>query len=301
MGIPARPRSALHEGPDNSCVIDGKALGWTNCTPTSVAMAISKTTLGAKNPTPCDIRRLTGDTIGGTGLQQCVDAGKAGYGVGAEVHAGSSVCTAEYLAGQLKSGRGAAVQGNTGALLRTAFRCTGGNVNHCVWFNEGRGWHADANGHSIPTDVLVYDPAADGRTAGWGKAATSPQWWPWALVKAFVAGLQPWGEQDDRILGSGKVYCAIYGDTEPHVHLRFTGSARTAPFPRTLTAHPPVTGRKVNVRSGPSTRYPIVKTLALGTHFTAYQQNPNGALLAGSRLWYGDHDGRLWVHSSGLR
>ena len=29
--------------------------------------------------------------------------------------------------------------------------------------------------------------------------------------------------------------------------------------------------------------------------------NPNGQSLVGSKIWYGDHDGKWWVHSSGVK
>jgi hypothetical protein len=298
MGVHAgRP---LYEGPDNSCIIDGKALGWTNCTPTSVAMAISKTTLGAKNPTPCDIRRLTGDTIGGTGLAAVRRRRPRGLRRRGRGPRRLERLHPEYLAGQLKSGRGAAVQGNTGP-APNGLPLDGRDRQSLRLVQRGAGL---ARRRERP-----FDPDRRPRLRPRGGRADGEMGQGRDVASVVAVGARQGVHGQSPAVGRagrshprlGKVYCAIYGDTEPHVHLRFTGSARTSPFPRTLTAHPPVTGRKVNVRSGPSTRYPIVKTLASGAHFTAYQQNPNGALLAGSRLWYGDHDGRLWVHSSGLR
>lgn len=297
MSIPARPSQALHEGPAESCVINGINCGWLNCTPTSFAMGLDKATLGRTRLVGCDIRRLTGDVIGGTNLSQCAAVLKVEYGMAVEVRTGSSVCSPGYGAVQLHSGRAIVLQGNAGVLVGTAFRSTGGNVNHCIYVNEGRGWKSDGT----PTEVLVYDPAADGRLAGWGRAATSPQWWPWALLVKFAAALRPWGDDDARVLGPGKWYAGIFPDTEPHCHLRFAGSVHAIPFPRQLTVHSPTVGRLVNVRSGPSRNYAVVRRLKTGAGFTAYQQNPSGQSVSGSRLWYGDHSGTLWIHSSGVR
>lgn len=295
-----RPASIIFEGPSESCVIDGKALGWTNCSPASVAMGISKSSRHTHNPDDCTLRRLTGDTTGGTTLSQ-FEAITRRYGVEMEVRTGGRACTPVYAAGQLHDGRGFALQGDAGQLVGTRFRSTAGRVNHCVWANEGRGWHADPNGHLIPSEVLVYDPAADGKLSSFGRRARGPAWWPWGLVLQFASHLHPWGEGDNRTLGPGKFYAALFPDTEPHVHLRYAGSERTTPMPRALTIHPPTAGKRQNVRKGPSTRYAVVATMAAGARFTAYQQNTHGQLLEGSRLWYGDHNGTRWVHSSGLR
>lgn len=299
MSIPARPLAALHEGPATSCVIHGQAIGWKNCTPTSIAMGISKATMHAKNPSPCGIRIETGDTSGGTTLPQCAAVADREHGVKLEVRVGANVCSPGYAAGKAAKGQGFALQGNAGVLVGTSHRSTRGNVNHCVYANQVRGGTA-----SVPDEALVFDPAADGRTTSWGKAATSPQWWPWSLVLKFAAALRPAstdGGKTGAVLGPGKFYAGIFPDTEPHVHLRFVGSVRTSPFPQTLTVKSPTAGRKVNVRSGPSKTYPIVQTLASGTHFAAYQRNAKGQLLSGSRLWYGDHNGKLWIHSSGVK
>lgn len=299
MTIPARPHWQA-QGPASRCIIGGASFGWLNCTPTSFAMAMEKATLGRVRLTGCDVRRETGDRSGGTNLAQCALVAEK-HGVPVEVHSGSGVVSPWTVARWLHEGRGVVGQGNTSALIRTAFRSTGTGVNHAVYFNEGRGWKQNGSGQWYPTEVLAYDPAADGRRAGWGTADQGPSWWPWSVALAFYAALKPWGDNDSRRLGLGKVYAAMFADTEPHVHLRYAGSVRTSPFPRTLTVKSPVAGQKVNVRSGPSTSYGVVATLASGKTFTAWQQNPNGQLLAGSRLWYGSHSGTWWIHSSGVK
>jgi hypothetical protein len=303
MGIPARPARNLHEGPAGSCIINGRALGWTNCTPAAFGDGVSRTTLQRSDPTACSIRRLTGDTTGGTTIPQNAGAIRAEYGIATEVRGGSGVCSPNYVAAKMRAGCGVVVQGNAGVLVGargldgTSLRSTKGNVNHAVWWNEGRGWHL-VGSVWIPEEVLVYDPAADGRTAGWGKAADGPDWWPWAICLKFLAALRPWGDTDPRVLGPGKAYAAIFPDTEPHVHLHYAGSVRTNPFPRTMTV---TVSPTANMRSGPSRNYPVKGTIPHGGHFIAYQQNPKGQVYAGSRLWYGDHNGKLWVHSSRLK
>lgn len=299
MTLPRHPLRLVNEGPSESCMIGGKALGWTNCSPASVAMGISRSTAHAQNPDDCTLRRLTGDTTGGTTLGQ-YEAIARRYGVEMEVRTSSRACTPQYAAGQLRT-RGFALQGDAGQLVGTPHRVTGGRVNHCVWVNAGRGWHIGPQGVLIPSEVHVWDPAADGKLSSFGRRAQGPQWWTWALLLQFASHLHPWGEGDERILGPGKFYAALFPATEPHVHLTYSGSVRTSPFPRKFTVHSPTTGRKVNVRRGPSQRYDVVTKLATGASFIAYQQNPKGQSLDGSSLWYGDHNGTLWVHSSGVR
>ena len=260
-------------------------------------MEIDRSTLGRKRPTGCQVRRYTGDTIGGLTLPQVAKVAREKYGVAIEVRVGSNVCTPDYAAGQLRRGRSFGLQGNTVALLKTAFRSTTSGVNHFVLVNEGRGWYKTGSGLWRPKEALVYDPAADRRRAG---IADGPDWWPWQVVLNFAANLKPWGDRDERVLGYGKFYAGLGPDTEPHVHLHYTGSVRTSPFPDAMTIKSPTTGRRVNVRKGPSTAYAVVTTLASGTHFAAYQVTRQGQELAGSRVWYGDHNGARWVHSSGI-
>lgn len=313
MGIPARPLENVLEG-IGTCVIAGRELRWTNCTPAAFADLVERVRVALSKPlrvTACGLRKLSGDTSGGTRLTTIAAVVRSAYGISIEVRDGSNIATPKYLVGQLRAGRPMVVQGNTSALLHAktldghSLRETRTGVNHAVEWNEGRGWSKHADGSWWPKEILAYDPAADGRTAGWGKAAKGPQWWPLAVALAFLAALHPWGEADPRILGSGKAYAALGPDTEPHVHLRFAGSTKTNadgvhPFPRTMTVEPPSRTR-INERSGPSTSYPVVTSLPRGATFSAYQVNASGQLLAGSRTWYGDHDGRRWVHSSGVR
>jgi len=301
MSIPAKP-IPLHQGPANSCVIGGHALGWLNCTPTSVAMAVTKSTLKAKRADPCTVRRLTGDTTGGTTLAQCVHAAHVGYRVDASVHVGNNALSPTRFAALLHAGHGTVVQGYTGVLVKTKFRSTAGGVNHAIYVNSGRGWHKNSAGHWVPSEVLVYDPAADGRKSWWGTATSSPDWWPWSLLKAFASHLHPWGESDKRLLGPGRIYSAVFPDTEPHAHFHYS-SARTLPFPDRTRIDVPA-GHRANVRARPDrmNRSDIVGHKARGKLFVAYQV-AHGATPRGSNsnVWYGSHSGRRWIHSSNLR
>lgn len=293
MSVPARPKKLSAQNP----AISGCKLGWLSCTCFAAEMGIEKSTLGAKDPTGCAIRTATGDTVGGTTLTQIATVAKNKYGVAVDVRSGSNFATPAQLGTALRDGRGFVLQGNTKALIGTAFRSTATAINHAVWVNEGRGWSGTVP--SYPTEVLVYDPAADGRRAGWGTAAAGPDWWPWDVMLRFAAALRPWGDKDPRVLGPGKAYAGLFPDTEPHVHLRLAG-VRTAPMPLGLVVDPPGTATSINERSGPTTAASVVRTLPTGTRFTAYQQ-ATGQSIGGSDLWYGDHNGTLWVHSSGVR
>lgn len=299
--IPRTPLRLLAEGPSESCIIRGIGLGWTNCTPASVGMGVSKATAHVHNPDACTLRRLTGDISGGTALTDYDEIVRRYYGVHMEVRTGSNACTPEYAVGQLHGGRGFAVQGNCSALLNTSHRSTATRVNHCVYVNHGRGWHANARGLLVPSQVKVYDPAADGRRAGWGKAADGPEWWSWELLLRFASELNPWGDGDPRELGPGKFFAALFPSTEPHVHLMH-GGQRTLTFPRRMVVNPPGAddAKQQNVRRGPSRKYRVVDTLQSGAVFMAYQFTEKGQDLDGSRRWYGDHNGTRWVHSSGL-
>lgn len=295
MSIPSLPHWQP-QGPDSRCVIAGKALGWENCTPTSVAMAIDRSTLGAKRPSGCDVRDAIDppDVAGGTTLPQCAAVARR-LGVAVDVYVGSNVVPPFWTAVQAQAGRSFVLQGNTAAILSTSHRSTGGPVNHAVFVAGVRG-----GSQGEPAEGLVYDPAADGRSASWGRAAQGPQWWSWGDIKRFAAALHPWGDGDPRVLGPGKFYTALFPDTEPHVHLRY-GGVKTSPFPDAMTAWRNDGGDYVNFYPKPDhqTTKPSGR-IRVGASWNGYQRT-SGSLFNGSRRWYGDHNGTRWIHSYRLR
>lgn len=297
MSQPQHPERFYPEGPNNACIIAGKALGWTICTSLGFAHGLNKCTYGRIDLDGCDIRRRTGDTVGGTTIEQNAKVAES-LGVHVAVRTGTRVLTYERLATYLQSGRGCGVAGNAGVLVHGGqgkWRSTAGKVNHHIYINHVRG---GTDGH--PAEAFVYDPAANGRTTAWGKAAQGPSWWPWALVQAFCAALQPWGDNDPRLLGVNRVYTAIFPDTEPHVHLRF-GGKRTPTFPDRQRANFPLVALHNRLTTGKTS---TVRSVRNGTLLIAFQEataTTAAGEYMGSRLWYGDHDGVLWWHSKRVR
>ncbi len=289
MGVPALPKWQP-QGPASRCVYKGVALGWLNCTPTSFAMAIDRSTLHAVHPTGCDVRVSTGDTSGGTTMAQCAPYAKQ-CGVATDVHAGSNVVSPTYVATQLRAGRSIVLQGNTKVLIGTKYRSTGSGVNHAIHIPAVRGGSLEN-----PSEGLVYDPAADGHQAGWGKVAQGPQWWPWSLIVRFAHELHPWGEGDSRTLrsmGVNGVYATLFPDTEPHAHFHY-GAVRTSPFPdRTRVNRDALWSHKT-----PS--YGVANRISPRLHrddlFVAYQKVNKAGI-----WWLGSHDGNRWVPQSKMR
>jgi hypothetical protein len=138
----------------------------------------------------------------------------------------------------------------------------------------------------------MYDPAADGRTAGWGRAAQSPQWIPWNRAKHFFAELRPNGDSTSTILGPGKVYCAVFPDTKPHAHLSY-GAGKASPLPDRTR----VDRKSVWLRTSPgfgSANH--VRKLDRDSLFVAYQRVTREGV-----LWLGNHDGNRWVRAGAMR
>ena len=273
MNVPSRPKFQ-QQGPADNCVIGGKNMGWLSCTSYATAMGIDKATLGVKVPTGCAVRRLTGDTVGGTNLPQNAAAAEK-LGVKMALHVGSNVGSTSELAGTLHLGKGCVVQGGTKPVIKTKWRSTTGAINHAVYVNEVRGGTT-----FVPAEALVYDPSADARRAGIDQG---PSWWPWSLVVDFAAALQPWGESDPRVLGKGRAYFGAFPDTEPHVHIAFGGKRTSPNFPdRTRAA---IDGTRVHSRPDTSDAT-VVDRLAKGELFEAWQTTV-GPTFQGSRVWYG--------------
>lgn len=276
--------------------ISGCKLGWTSCTSFGIAMLLDVVFFGQRIPKGCTIRTYTGDTVGGTTLPQNARVAKDHYGVTLEVHVGSNVIRPTALAKQVRAGRPASIQIGTRPLLsHPGYRSTRGPINHDVDILKVRGGTAE-----VPREAYWYDPAADGRTAGWGKASKGPKWIPWSLALQCMAALQPWGEDDSRTVGIGKVYVAL--TPPPRVTFRYGGTP-TVPFPDSQHVKSPIAGRSANVRSRPtsmSSAY-VVDQIPDGKRFVAYQK-AHGVKPAGSSsdVWYADWTGTRWIHSSNL-
>jgi hypothetical protein len=314
----AMPRPKFQkQGPASNCVILKKPLGWKSCTAYSMAMGIDAATAGARRPSGCRVRKLTGDIEGGLKLRQVADVALEHYDVRVAVRTGWNTIAPEKAARLARSGRGFVLQGNTEALIGTKSQSTLGPTNHAVWVNEVKGGTDDK-----PDKALVYDPAADGRVRNGIKFAEGPRWWPWERVLAFAAALRPDGDGGQK-LGPGKFYAGFVprrpaaptgatpgpvapmdGELDGPLATFRDGAKPTKPFPDRVRASV-VKGRRVNVRQRPDRLRAgdIVDRIPDGTLFVAYQVITNGARPPGSksRTWYGNRHGTEWIHASGLR
>src|SRR5829696_8283961 len=198
--MPELPRPIFQrQGPASNCKIAGKQLGWESCTAYSMAMGIDAFTGGRLRPSGCKVREGTGDTTGGLTLRQVADVAQSRYGIRVAVRSGGTTIAPEKAARLIRAGRGFVLQGNAAVLIGTPSQSTGGPVNHAIWVQAVRGGTGD-----VPDQVLVYDPAADGRRG----LAKGPQWWPWSRLLAYAADLR----MDDagiRRLGPGRLYAGF--------------------------------------------------------------------------------------------
>lgn len=261
-----------------------------------MAMAIDGIRTGTTGtPTGCRIRNLTNDVFGGTTLTQVVAVARQ-LGYHFEQYTGANAIKADRVISELREGRRLVVQGNTSATLHTAHRSTNGSINHAVEADEGRGWHRNAAGLLVPTDVLVFDPAADKRRAG---IADSPEWWSYNLLVNFAQQLRPWGEDDARTLGGQHMYVAV--SPPPGIHLAY-GGVRSVPEPD-MTRVDVAGGRAANVRKRPDRLQAadIVDRLPDGRLFAVYQwthgAKPKGAT---NDRWGGNWNGTRWIHWNNL-
>lgn len=286
---PYRPKFQ-QQGPDSNCMIDGHALGWDSCTAYSAAMALDSTTLGHYRPTGCQIRALTGDVTGGLTLRQVTDAIQSRYGIYVPIYTGANVITPEKLAAFIRAGRKVIIQGNADAMIGTPQQSTAGPVNHAVMVNSV--WGGTTVGH--PQYADVFDPAADGRQRSY-HVDQGPSTWPWSLVLKFCANLRPNGPGTPR-LGPGKVYAAVFPDSEPHVKL-YAGARRSTPFPDRTKADKPTVWVHAVPRVGDTHRlYKVEKDRLLVGH-----QYVTGDSAWGSTTWLGNDDGTEWVPVGALR
>lgn len=278
-----RPRFQ-QQGPDTNCKVTvgdrTYYLGWDSCTMYAGAMAVDGTTGGVKRPSGCALRRASGDTSGGTTLRQMADAVMELTGIHVDTYTGANVLSPQRVARNARAGRRQVIQINADAMIGTRFQSTAGAVNHAVMLNEVRGGTLDE-----PAEALIYDPAADGRVRSY-HVDQGPSWWPWSLVKKACANLRPSGPGGSR-LGPGKVYVAVFPDSEPHVTLR-AKARKSSPFPDRTRANKPKVG--VYAYPGGPHRYSVAR----GTLLVGYQY-VDASSAWGSTRWLGNDDNTEWV------
>lgn len=289
-----RPRHKPQDPDEN-----GDPYGWLGCTCYAFAMGADSATLGRLDVSGRKVRALIDppDWTGGTNLQQ-MDGVADRLGISFVRRNGSNFATPAEVAGFLRAGRPVEVQGWSGVWIGTTWQSTRSGVNHAELWNEARGWKRLSSGVIVPTDVLVYDPAADGDNG----RDQGPSWKPWDRSLAFAARLDV-SDPDEpyTVLGAGRLYAGVFADKEPHAIYRF-GGRRTDPWPDRTRANPQAGKRYVNVRSRPDriNSDDIVRRLDEGDLFTAWQVTTSGARVGGSTHWRGNQDGTEWIPNARL-
>lgn len=159
--------------PQFQAQLDGTLLGPKSCTCYAGAMAGNYDSCGAKHPTGHNVRVLTGDTVGGTSLQQVDDALRHGYGIDLDTRAGSAALIWDDFRDRIDAGRGAILQGGYGPVNDSRFQGS----------ETFRGNHAVA----VFPGWVVMDPLADGRRPGIYKYHGEA--YPQSLLRSFASQL----------------------------------------------------------------------------------------------------------------
>lgn len=175
--------------------LDGTALGGSNCTCASAAMAAADDTCGVKHPTSSQVRGWTADTSGGTNLAQVDQALRTFAGVDLDVR--YRLPWFEFIR-RVNGGAGAILQGWYKPIRDSRFRGSESFAgNHAIYVNPG---------------LVAMDPLADGRRAGIYKYVGEA--YPERLLRDFAGGLNI-GGSTYRALGDGLCYAAFTRDNEP--------------------------------------------------------------------------------------
>jgi hypothetical protein len=258
--------------------LDGSKLGGLNCTMAAGASFAYRHTLGRVVTSGAALRRLSGDTSGGTTLDQLAYALKR-RGVSGFYGPYRGMPIRSFY-GMLRAGHGAVVQGASKATKGTRWQASEYfEGNHAWYVSRGRDWFTPTGrGYPIPKAVRVFDPLADRRRKGIAKA---PFWLPTYYFERFLALLDLGGYK----LGQGKVYALITRNTNPHLH--GVGQLNRVRF-RVKPGY--------NVRETPGGK--VVRRTRDGEVFDSWARITNGPAKGGSRVWYRDHSGRRWVHES---
>jgi hypothetical protein len=235
------------------------------------------------------------DKVGGTNNKEVARALAKGFGVDLDLHSGSF----KDVVAALREGRGVSLSGSSVATMGIKeFDAQHGFDGNHQWALVGI---EDHPGEPI---ITVIDPLADGRRG----LARSPLRMPLSIVREFAGMLDFRTEQEIREkrprkpLGIGK---AVYATTEV---VRCKGPGAAAPAAVVLghkaalvNGHEgtlkTIRANVGRIRSAPSTGAPIVGRKVRGTVFRACQ-TVSGQEADGGGLWFGDRDGKRWMHSS---
>lgn len=274
----------------------------TNCNAAVGATLVAFVTCGARRPSAAAVRELTGDTVGGTNNRQIAKAIADGFDVEVDIHDGSFSDVVDAL----RQGRAVSLSGSSAATKDIRAFCAQ------IGFDGNHQWALtdilDAPGE--PT-IVVYDPLADGRRG----LALSPLLIPLSIVRKFAGLLDMRSQQEidahrpRKPLGLGRalysttdiVRCGVPGGgAHPSpppagpVRLRPNAALVHGQVGLSLTVGVPV-GR---IRRGPTTVSAIVGRKRRGMTFRAMQKINGQRVGSHGRLWFGDHDGVRWMHSS---
>ena len=292
-----RPRPVFQLRPD-AAHANGSELRSKNCNPSAAATLVDYVSCGKRRTTGAAVRELTGDTREGITLRQVASALERGFGVELDVNTASfaSVIVA------LRAGRGVSLCGSSNATRGTRWQASETFAGNHQWaltdirFEAGR-----------PTDILVFDPLADGRRS---TIAKSPMWIPVSVVRKFASGLDLRSREEiaakrpRRPLGQGRatyavtdaVACMHAGPAPGAVKLRRLASRVNGGAGTSMV----VVVSVARVRAAPSTRAPILGRKRLGQVFRVHQRIKSQQV-AGNPIWFGDGSGARWIHSSLLR
>lgn len=165
--------SSAYYRPRQRYQLTGSSLQSSNCGPASAADLADRYSLGAIDLTPDEMRKLTGDRVGGTTIRQLAEALE-------KVHV--PLVVFDYRDGMDADRFRALVKSGVGAIANMDYSKVPEKLEADKDFEELHSmyadrWRADAplfDGTRGP-GYLVFDPLADGRRPG---IPLGPDWWP---------------------------------------------------------------------------------------------------------------------------
>lgn len=269
-----RPRNVKQE--------DGSRHQWENCTCAAGATAIDRHTLGRIRASGAKMRSCQSDQSGGTDLNDLHAAWAHCFSQNLDVRLKISWST--FIA-TIKSGRGAVIVGWYSYIPKVYRGQVSANFGHAMYINEVR-----------PGDgaLLLYDPLR-----------STAVWIPQVYIKRYCGATR---FANGRTLGYGYVQAAFTKDTDGIVAPKppATKPAVTVVVLRYGGVKITPKAYKANVaakqRRSPYIRTDnVIRVCSVGSAFKAYQRTNSGTNVGGSRVWYGNAAGNVWMHSSVVR
>jgi hypothetical protein len=186
---------------------DGSTFQWSNCTCASGAVGLDADTCGAHRTTGERVRELTGDTSGGTNLNEVDAALLRGWPDRDHLDVRLGIAFTDAIA-MVDANQPCLVQGGYNLASIGLSGSPGFHGNHCMFWGDVKIARLPSGAIDYAaSEALIWDPLWDGRRPGIPDRRF--RWIPLATLRDFCGLLDLSTARASDLLGAGRAYAAF--------------------------------------------------------------------------------------------